>query len=67
MDDGSNQDIIRKFLRANDSASDGTSIDCKRRIGRSTQVSQGRADPRVQLGSNRPGATADGTSAESRG
>ena len=40
MDDGSDQDIIRKFLRANDSASDGTSIDCKRRIGRSTQVSQ---------------------------
>ena len=26
-----------------------------------------RADPRVQLGSNRPGATADGTFAESRG
>eukprot|EP00438_Fugacium_kawagutii_P027829 Skav201802 [mRNA] locus=scaffold1071:34155:36345:+ [translate_table: standard] len=40
MDDGSDQDVIRKFLRANDSSTDGTSIDCKRRVGRSTAVSQ---------------------------
>ena len=38
MDNGSDQDVVRKFLRANDSASDGTSIDCKRRG--STVISQ---------------------------
>ena len=41
MDDGSEQDVIRKFLRANDSASDGTVIECNRRsAGGSTVVSQ---------------------------
>ncbi|CAK9068133.1 Uncharacterized protein (Fragment) [Durusdinium trenchii] len=40
MDDGSEQDVIRKFLRANDTSSDGTSIECKRRFGQVTVVNQ---------------------------
>ena len=40
FDDGSEQDVIRKFLRASDSVSDGISIECKRRPGRQTAVNQ---------------------------
>ena len=40
MDDGSDQDVVRKFLRASDTSTDGTSIDRKRRTGESTVVNQ---------------------------
>ncbi|CAE7923095.1 unnamed protein product, partial [Symbiodinium necroappetens] len=39
-EDGSEQEVIRKFLRSNDSVSDGLSITCKRRAGRQTAVNQ---------------------------
>ena len=40
FEDGSEQEVIRKFLRSNDSVSDGLSITCKRRAGQQTAVNQ---------------------------